>query len=878
MTKSPSSSDPQGHLRNLVGQLSVELAQQRAKAGCNASTPAGTPSTSAVALPAHPGPPNLLSAIAPYVNAHATTGSLPLEREAIRTRSYPARDLLALVATRGRYGYGDLASLLECATALDGNPVIMALAGDADPTALLSLARAVSAQRLFATDASIALSLYDFVHTLFPAHEIGTADWINFVGLLVSKGSYARAERILEQSPLAAAEPHEHACLRANLLAAGQQVQGVGHDWIAAINTMFQVDGIEPIDTVPGERPLIDRIFCSAHTQVADGPLVSILMTNYCVGEPLQTAVASVLNQSWRNIELIIVDDCSPDDEFVQLQRLEGTDPRVRVFRTKTNSGTYTGRNLALSHARGDFVTCHDSDDWSHPRKIELQVSDLLHNDTIGNLSRLARTTESLWFERFSATGKYVYPNTSSLMFRREPVISRLGCWDPVRTGADTEFYKRIELVFGKKLGVLPGAPLSFARTRPTALTSGTLGMGWSSPARRDYRASWAHWHSALKQGESDPKLVLDRERHFPAPESILPAATHDPVSTCEILVVADMRCRHHVGSIAAELDAMAGSGLEVAICHVPALRRATAGRELVAPAIQALLNSGRIRRVELDAALECKLVLVRDPTVLQFSSGLDCAIRPERVLIATDLQPFAKGSRQESYTIASVESAVSRLFRQSATWATGHLRVRKRLEQMLPAGSVLAAPWHPILLSPGEVNRRDRPQEEPPVIGFCFPDAKTRWETWGLLDERLFPRNGPRVRVIGGQPGAGSDAASWEILEREDESETDFFSTVDFVPYFPKFQKDEVVSAQLATAIASGCIVLAAPRLAPLLGDGAIYVDVDSVKPMIDSYSSDRAAMEAQSRRARRFAKEHLDPNAYVRRIQQLLSSWSAS
>lgn len=192
----------------------------------------------------------------------------------------------------------------------------------------------------------------------------------------------------------------------------------------------------------------------------------------------------------------------------------------------------------------------------------------------------------------------------------------------------------------------------------------------------------------------------------------------------------------------------------------------------------------------------------------------------------------------------------------------------------MLPAGSLLDAPWHPVLLPPGEPDRRDRPPGEPPVIGFCFPDARTRWEAWGLLDERLFPRSGPRVRVIGGQPGAAPDAASWEILQRGDEPETDFFSMVDFVPYFPKFRKDEVVSAQLATALASGCIVLASPRLAPLLGDGAVYVDVGSARPMIDSYSRDRTAMEAQSRRARRFAKEHLDSDAYVRRIQQLLPS----
>ena len=92
----------------------------------------------------------------------------------------------------------------------------------------------------------------------------------------------------------------------------------------------------------------------------------------------IEQAISSVLAQSWTNLELIVVDDGSSDATAERIEQIAGKDERVRLLRTKRRGGPYAARNQALAAARGEFITLHDADDWSHPQKIELQVCALL--------------------------------------------------------------------------------------------------------------------------------------------------------------------------------------------------------------------------------------------------------------------------------------------------------------------------------------------------------------------------------------------------------------------------------------------------------------------------------------------------------------------
>src|SRR5690625_4342706 len=100
-------------------------------------------------------------------------------------------------------------------------------------------------------------------------------------------------------------------------------------------------------------------------------PLVSVVVPAYNAGGGLAIALDSLLAQSWRELEVIVVDDGSSDSTAQIAQAYAANDSRVRFVPNETNQGAYVSRNNGMRAARGEFVTVHDSDDWSHPQKLE---------------------------------------------------------------------------------------------------------------------------------------------------------------------------------------------------------------------------------------------------------------------------------------------------------------------------------------------------------------------------------------------------------------------------------------------------------------------------------------------------------------------------
>src|SRR5688500_924354 len=108
-------------------------------------------------------------------------------------------------------------------------------------------------------------------------------------------------------------------------------------------------------------------------------PLVSVIIPVYNGARFLRAALESVFAQTYRPIEVIVVDDGSADDSGVIAQSF----PEVRYIRQE-NQGVAAARNNAIEAARGEFFAFLDQDDLWTPEKLRLQIEHLLDHPEVG--------------------------------------------------------------------------------------------------------------------------------------------------------------------------------------------------------------------------------------------------------------------------------------------------------------------------------------------------------------------------------------------------------------------------------------------------------------------------------------------------------------
>jgi glycosyltransferase involved in cell wall biosynthesis len=100
-------------------------------------------------------------------------------------------------------------------------------------------------------------------------------------------------------------------------------------------------------------------------------PLVSVYIPSKNRQDLLSFAINSVLEQTYPNIEILVVDDGSKDDTFALLTQLTDKHKNIRIYRNEVSIGACASRNIAIKHARGEFVTGLDDDDHFLPNRIE---------------------------------------------------------------------------------------------------------------------------------------------------------------------------------------------------------------------------------------------------------------------------------------------------------------------------------------------------------------------------------------------------------------------------------------------------------------------------------------------------------------------------
>ncbi len=153
--------------------------------------------------------------------------------------------------------------------------------------------------------------------------------------------------------------------------------------------------------------------------------LVSIIMPSYNSEKYIAQSIKSVQEQTHKNWELIIVDDCSTDNTIDIINSIK--DARIKLIKNKTNKGAAESRNIALRNANGKWVAFLDSDDIWKKEKLEKQINFMKKNNYAFTYTDYRICNNGVW-EQYIITGPneinkkkmydYCYFSTITVMYK----------------------------------------------------------------------------------------------------------------------------------------------------------------------------------------------------------------------------------------------------------------------------------------------------------------------------------------------------------------------------------------------------------------------------------------------------------------------------
>ncbi len=234
------------------------------------------------------------------------------------------------------------------------------------------------------------------------------------------------------------------------------------------IYRFYRQYGLQPINLVKNNKLTIGNNRKKVK-KIHNTQKVSIIVTTYNSAAFIENCIDSLLNQSINNIEITVVDDASTDNTVEVLKKYSS----IKVIELKENRGTYHARNIGIKQSTGEFITFQDSDDWSHPQRLELQLNELLYTTTnIASFSHFFRVDQSSGLPICRQNYPLLRLNLSSMMTSRL-ILNKLGGFDATkRVESDKKLFELIKSIYNKESISYVRKPLAIGLYRENSLTT----------------------------------------------------------------------------------------------------------------------------------------------------------------------------------------------------------------------------------------------------------------------------------------------------------------------------------------------------------------------------------------------------------------------
>jgi glycosyltransferase involved in cell wall biosynthesis len=788
-------------------------------------------------------------------------GPRALEGTALRSRSTELRELHAYLASDGTLTYDELVEVLE-----HGGRTRL------DPLWTASLGRTVALQNIDDEDRALGRRLLEHGYSAGLGAESPVYSKL-LTELYLEASMFKKAHALLKKEK--SFEQLDHGNLYTDLINPFRKSEHASlEEWTDRFARPFTAAGLEAPSAPLGSSNPFNALRADAPAGSVTGPLVTVILTSFKpVREDVLHSARSILNQTYRDIELLVVDDASPAEYDATLAELAALDSRVRVLKVEENGGTYLARNLGIEEAQGDFVTCQDADDWSHPRRIEHQVAPLLADVALpGTRSRCITVLEDL------TTARPGYrpdrPNASSLMFRRSDALA-LGGFVRSRRAADSEFHHRLEKKSGLRVLTID-MPLALVRILAASLSRSDFLSGWSHPARRAFVDSYRLWHETatddqLDAGGPDAPIVPSRFAIRPAAE----------VKHFDVVFAGDWRSfGGPQKSMMEEIRALRAGGLRVGILHMEAARFMTWRAEHLCVPIQEMINAGEIERVLSDETATVDLLVLRYPPILQFAQHSSVTLDIRRLVILANQAPTEKDGSDRRYIVEDCHRTAERLFGTAPLWVPQGPVVRTAIRDSVPDGHLAAFDMPGILDLDDWRTDRSYFRSDRPVVGRHSRDHRMKWPATARELRSAYPVDGRYdVRIMGGISSARSVLGSrttpvgWVAFDKDELEVKTFLNSLDFYVNFTHHEANEAFGRAILEALAAGCVTILPESFRDTFGDAALYAEASQTQRTINEVYADLDWYRELSSRAVAHVRANFSHESYRLAVADLMA-----
>jgi glycosyltransferase involved in cell wall biosynthesis len=669
-------------------------------------------------------------------------------------------------------------------------------------------------------------------------------------------------------------------------MAAGNPAREVEKEQLALLNEAMAIGKVAGLRLKDPGKPLhFFNLSCKREKTIKSSPKVSIVIPAYNAESTIGVVLDSLTNQTWLDVEIVVVDDVSTDRTVKVVTGIAKKDKRIKLVQQKENGGAYAARNAGLLHATGDYITVHDSDDWSHPRKIELQIAALKDNPGAhACISYWVRVNEHLevigpWQPKASLLDL----NFSSLMFDRT-VLSELGGWDDVRVNGDAEFRTRLLQKFGPDsicktrysqiLSFSLSRDDSLTRSKATAVRSLLFGMRWL------YRDAYEYGHERAQTLHNN--ALLKRERLFPLPLGIRTDKAKN--TSYDMVVVSDFALKG--GAFVSTLNYI------IACCKLQKRVAVVHWRKFdlnihssLNPKLYAACLEYGIDILSPGDAVETVDVLFGYPAIINNLQDDFPSIKTQNLIVI--INQFAErlyDGSDPQYDPEIVRANLRTLFGMEGSWIAISDLVRGLMlkDKRYPTPHVDV--WSPMVEADEwfKVPLRWRGGSgAAPIIGRHGRDAYTKWPSDPDALRAAYAAGKPwPVRFLGGAANAlkiiGEAPPNWQIMPFGSVEPQEFLGDLDFYLHYPHERYIEEFGRAVMEAMAMGIPVILPEIFRQTFGDGAAYAEPAAVTDVIQSLWSDKRAYINQAEQGRAFVCEKCDTKTFKRRLDSFQKSVS--